>query len=44
MIDIDNVYGTKQQGIEGNMIKIKKEKTKIEKLDKTVQREIENAW
>jgi len=49
IIDIDKVYGTKQQGIwnetgQGNMIKIKKEKTKIEKLDKTVQRGIEDAW
>ncbi len=43
MIDICSL-GTKQSGIEGKMIKVKKEKVKIEKLDKLVQRGIEDAW
>jgi hypothetical protein len=43
MIDICSL-GTKQSGIEGNMIKVKKEKTKIEKLDKSIQRGIDDAW
>jgi len=44
-IDIDNKYKTKQQGIDGqSMIKVKKEKEKFEKLDKTIQKGIEDAW
>lgn len=43
MIDICQ-FGSKQSGIEGNMIKVKKEKTKIEKLDKSIQRGIDDAW
>ncbi len=43
LIDICNL-GTRQSGIEGNMIKIKKEKVKIEKLDNSAQRRIDDAW
>ncbi len=43
MIDICSL-GTTQQGIEGNMIKVKKEKIKIKKLDKSIQRGIDDAW
>ena len=44
IIDIDNKYKTKQQGIEGDFIKIKKEKEIKVKIDKTIQRGIEDAW
>ena len=43
-IDIDRIYGTKQQGIEGDFIKITKEKEVKIKIDKTIQRGIEDAW
>ncbi len=50
IIDVCSL-GTKQQtlnstilSIEGNTIKINKEKVKIEKLDKSVQRGIDDAW
>jgi len=43
-IDIDSKYNTKQQGIEGDFIKITKEKEIKMKIDKTIQKEIEDAW
>lgn len=43
-IDIDRKYNTKQQGIEGDFIKITKEKEGKIKLDKTVQKGITDTW
>ena len=50
MIDMCQ-FGSKQSGIEGNMIKVKKEKTKIDKkkllelsFDKSIQKGIDDAW
>ena len=44
-IDID-IYGTKQQGLEGDFIKITKEKVIDDstKFDSTIQKGIDDAW
>lgn len=56
IIDIDRIYGTKQQGVDGGKIakmydikkmkkmKMKKENEEFKKMDKTIQRLIEDVW